>query len=146
MKRSFFEASIVSFLLYGCTMWMLNERMEKKLDGNYTRMLQTILNKFWRQHPTKYQLNGHQPPITKTIKIRRTRHAGHCRRSKGELKSDVFLWTPSHGQAKAGRPPRMYIHQLSANMGWDPEDLPKAMDDSKAWRERVRNIRAAGAI
>ena len=27
--------------------------MEKKLDGNYTRMLHTILNKSWRQHPRK---------------------------------------------------------------------------------------------
>ena len=37
------------------------------LDGNYTRMLQAILNKSWRQHPTRHQLYGHLPPITKTI-------------------------------------------------------------------------------
>ena len=42
--------------------------MEKKLDGNYTRMLQVILNKSWRQHPTKQQLYGHLHPVTKTIK------------------------------------------------------------------------------
>ena len=42
--------------------------MEKKLDSNYTRMLQAIFNKSWRQHPTKHQLYGHQPPITKAIK------------------------------------------------------------------------------
>ena len=72
-------------LLYGCTTWMLTKRMEKKLDGNYTRMLQAILNKSWRQHPTKQQLYSYLPPITKTIKIRWTRHAGHCWRSKDEL-------------------------------------------------------------
>ncbi len=33
--------------------------MEKKLDGNYTRMLRAILNKSWRQYPTKQQLYGH---------------------------------------------------------------------------------------
>ena len=43
--------------------------MEKKLDGNYTRMLQAILNKSWRQHPTKQQLYGHLPPITKPSKL-----------------------------------------------------------------------------
>ena len=32
--------------------------MEKKLDDNYTRMLWAILNKSWRQHPTKQQLYG----------------------------------------------------------------------------------------
>ena len=33
-----------------------------------------ILNKSWWQHPTKHQLYGHLPPITKIIQVRRTRH------------------------------------------------------------------------
>ncbi len=78
MKRSFFQAAVASILLYGCTTWTLTKRLEKKLDGNYTRMLRAILNKSWRQHPTRHQLYGHLPPITKTIQVRRTRHAGHC--------------------------------------------------------------------
>ena len=44
MKRSFFQAAVVSILLYGCTTWTLTKRLEKKLDGNYTRMLRAILN------------------------------------------------------------------------------------------------------
>ena len=78
MKRSFFQAAVVSILLYGCTTWTLTKRLEKKLDGNYIRMLRAILNKSWRQHPTKHRLYGHLPPITKTILVRRTKHAGHC--------------------------------------------------------------------
>ena len=81
------------------------------------------------------------PPITKTIKIRRTRHAGHCWRSRDELVSDVLLWTPSHGRVKAGRPVWTYIQQLCADTECIPWDLPKAMDDMEVWRERVRNIR-----
>ena len=49
MKRSFFQAAVASILLYGCTKWTLTKRLEKKLDGNYTRMLRAILNKSWRQ-------------------------------------------------------------------------------------------------
>ena len=45
MKRSFFHAAVVSILLYGCTTWALTKRLEKKPDGNYTRMLRAILNK-----------------------------------------------------------------------------------------------------
>ena len=45
MKRSFFQAAVVSILLYGYTTWTLTKRLEKKLDGNYTRMLRAILNK-----------------------------------------------------------------------------------------------------
>ena len=85
MKHSFFQAAVALILLYGCTTWTLTKRLEKKLDSNYTRMLWAILNKSWRQHPTRHQLYGHLPPITKTIQVRRSRHAGHCWRSRDEL-------------------------------------------------------------
>ena len=75
-------------------------------------MLRAILNKSWQQHPTRHQLYGHLPPITKTIQVRRTRHAGHCWRSRDELIRDVLLWISTHGRAKAGRPARTYIQQL----------------------------------
>ena len=117
MKRSFFQAAVVSILLYGFTTWMRSKCTEKKLDGNYTRMLRAILNKSWRQHPTKQQQYGHLPPITKTIQVRRNRYTGHCWRSRDELVSHVLLWTPAHGRAKAGRPARTYIQQLCANTG-----------------------------
>ena len=133
MKRSFFQAAVVSILLYGCTTWTLTKRLEKKLDGNYTRMLRAILNKSWRQHP-----------ITKTIQVRRTRHAGHCWKSKDELVSDVLLWSPTYGQAKAGRPARTYIQQLCEDTGCNLENLPEAMNDREKWREMVRDIRAGG--
>ena len=142
-KRSFFQAAVVSILLYGCTTWTLTKRMEKKIDSNYTRMLRAILNKSWRQHSTKPQLYGHLPPITKTIKVRWTRHAGHCWRSRDELISDVPL-SPSYGQTKAGRPARTCIHQLCEDTGCSPEDLPEAMSDREEWREMVRDIRAGG--
>ena len=138
------KAAVVSILLYGCTTWTLTKQQEKKLDGNYTRMLRVILNKSWRQHPTKQQLYGHLLPITKTIQVRRTRHAGHCWRSRDELISDVLQWTPSHGRAKAGRSARTYIQQLCADTGGSLEDLPEAMDDREGWQQRVREIRADG--
>ena len=105
-------------------------------------MLRAILNKSWRKHPTRHQLYGHLPPITKTIQVRRARHAGHCWRSRDELISDVLLWTPTYGRAEAGPPARIYIQQLCEDTGCGPEDLPEAMNEK--WRERVRDIRACG--
>ena len=142
MNHSFFQAAVASILLYGCTTWTLTKRLEKKLDGNYTKMLQAILNKSWWQHPTRHQLYCHLPPIMKTIQVRRTRHAGHCWRSRDELISDVLLWTPTYGRAKAGWPARTYIQQQCEDTGCSPEDLPEAMNDREKWRERVRGIRA----
>ena len=143
MKCSFFQATVVSVLLYGCTTWTLTKWLEKKLDSNYTRILRAILNKSWQQHPTRRQLYGNLPPVTKTIQARRTRHAGHCWRSKAEIVSDVLLWTPAYGQSKAGRPARTYIEQLCDDTGCNPEDLPETMNDRETWRERVRDIHAS---
>ena len=146
MKHSFFQAVVVLILLYGCTTWTLTKRLEKKLDGNYTRMLRAILNKSWQQHPTKHQLYGHLPLITKTIQVRRTRHAEHCWRSRDKLVSDVLLWTPTYVWAKAGRPARIYIQQQCEDTGCSPEDPSEAMNDREKWRERVKDIHASGTI
>ena len=152
MKCSFFQAAVVSILLHGCTARTLTKRMEKRLDSNYTRMLRTILNRSWRQHP---KTSCHQPLITNTIKIRQTRQAGHCWRSRDVFVSDVLPWTPSYERAKAtfrigyilyidfrwsSWPAKIYIQQLCADTGCSPENLPEAIDDRKGWWERVRDI------
>ena len=115
---------VVSILLDGYTTWTLIKCMEKRLDGNYTRMLQAVLNKSWRQHPTKQQLYGHQPPTKKTIKVRRTRHVWYCWISEDKLISDILLCNPSHERAKVGLPARTYIQQLGADTGYSLEDFP----------------------
>ena len=77
IKRSFFPSSgridTVIWMHY-----MDSKHLEKKLDSNYAKMLRAILNKSWKQHPTKQQLYGHLQPTTKTIQLRRTRHAELC--------------------------------------------------------------------
>ena len=133
MKRSFFQAAVTSILLYGCTTLTLTKRqLHKNAAGNIEQVL--------RQHPTRHQLYGHLPPITKTIQVRRTRHAGHCWRSQDELISDVLLWTLTRVRAKAGRPARTYIQQLCEDTWCCPEDLPGVMNDREKWRERVSDI------
>ena len=117
------------------------EEARRQLHKNAACNLEQVL----AATPTRHQLYGHLPPITKTIQVRRTRHAGHCWRSRDELIRDVLLWTPTHGRAKAGRPARTYIQQLCEDTGCCPEDLPRAMNDREEWRERVRDIRATSA-
>ena len=141
IKFSFLQAVFVSILLHGCTTWTQTKRLEKKLDGNDTRMLIAILNKSWQQHSTRHQLYGHLPPNTKTIQARQTRHVGHCWRSKDELVSDVLLGTPAYGQSKAERPARTYIQQLCDDTGCNPENLPEAMNDRETWREGLGYLR-----
>ena len=74
MKWEFFQAVAMSVLLNDCTTWILMKHQEKKLDGNYAKMLLDILNKPWKQHPTKQLLYSNILPILQTIqnKTRKT--------------------------------------------------------------------------
>ena len=138
----FFQAAVKSILLCGCTTWMLTKHIEKKLDVNCTRMLWAVLNKHWRQHPTKQQLDGHQAPISKTIQIRQTRYVGHYWKSKDKLISKVLLWTPLHGWASIGRPARTYLQQFCIDTECSLEDLQGAMDNCDK-RESGKSVPAA---
>ena len=125
IKRDFFQAVAKSKLLYGCTTWMLTKRKEKKLNGNYTRILRDILNKSLKQH--------------RTIQIRRTRHAGHFWRSKDEHISDILQWTSKHERLSVGRPAKSFINHFCANTGYGLEELLGATDDRDGWRESQGN-------
>ena len=57
IKHSFFHAVVVSILLYGCTTWTLTKRQEKRLVGNYTRMLRVL-------KATSHKAAVARPPIT----------------------------------------------------------------------------------
>ena len=53
MKRSFFQAAVVSILLYGCTTWALTKQLEKKARrqlhknaaSNFEQILETTPHK-----------------------------------------------------------------------------------------------------
>ena len=75
-------------------------------------MLHAVLNKSWKQHPTKQQLYDHLLPILKTFLESQARHTGHCRRSKDEHISNVLLWTSIHGHTSLGRSAKTFIYQL----------------------------------
>ena len=140
MKRSFFQATILSILLYGCTTWTLTKLMEKKVDGNYTRTLRVILNKSWRQHQQSSSYMATYHPSRKLSKL----DEPDTRDTAGEVGTSSWVMY-SCRRAKAGHPARTYIQQVCADTGCSPEDLPKAKDDREVWRERVRNIHADSA-
>ena len=138
-------STIVGYLMTKSSLYIYIKYIWFGLVGFYviSTIVGYLMNKSWQQHPTRHQLYGHLPPITKTIQVRRTRHAGHCWRSRDELISDVRLWTPTYGRAKTGRPAWTYIQQLCEDTRCSPEDLIEAMNDREKWRERVRDIHAS---
>ena len=120
---------------------ILSKWVSRAIFKSLVRLVQGLnsglLGHWWTHFPQSQNYSS---------QVRRTRHAGHCWRSRDELIRDVLLWIPTHGRAKAGRPARTYIQQLCEDTGCCPEDLPRAMNDREEWRKRVRDIRAASTI
>ena len=137
----------MSILQNECTIWTQTKRIMKKLDRDCTRMLQVILNKSWKQHPTKQQQYGHLHRISRVIQVKQTRHAVHYWRNKDELSEVTFSYGPLHvDDPVLVDQQKLACRQLCADTGCSLEDLPGAMDHRDGWRERerVRKIRANG--
>ncbi len=61
MKRSFFQAAVVSILLYGCTTWTLTRRqLHKNVESNIEQILATAPHKT----PTIWPLASHHENYT----------------------------------------------------------------------------------
>ena len=128
MKRSFSQAAVVSILLYGCTTWTLTKRLEKKLDGNYTRMLRAILNKSWQQHPTRHQLYGHLPPIIYHNKPQ----TGAVLRPRGNDMTNTICYNKPQTRNDANAQKRWF---------WDFKDFEKIVVEVCVWVFRISTRR-----
>ena len=142
IKIKLFVATVEFIFLYGCETWALNKRLEKQLDGMYTRMLRMVQNISWQSHTTNAALYGDLPRLTQKIAERRLRLAGHCVRHTEEIASEVVLWQPSHGRRGVGRPANNFIDTLLQDTGLtSTTELRNAMLDRKIWRGYVSMVR-----
>ena len=117
--------SKMGFLLFcvngNTTSWILTKYTEKKLDVNKTELLNVVLNKSWKEYPSKQWLNSHLPPISKSIQVKRTRYARLCWRSKDKLIRDALLWTSKHVDVLVLAKNQELIHICSVqtlNIAW----------------------------
>ena len=135
-KISVFRATVESVLLYGSDAWTLTNRLEKSIDGCYTRMLRMALNVSWKDHKTNEELYGGLPKVSARIREARLRTAGHCIRHPEEEASKVVLWQPRRGISNRGRKHFTYIDNLKKDTGLEEvRDIEAAMSDSDRWRK-----------
>ena len=134
-----------NFSRFSTTVWLhpmdCNEKCRKKnLDWKYTRMPRALFNQVLKDHRKSQQLYSYLNPISQTIQV--TKHAQHCCGSKDELKSNVFLWNPTHIQPLK----KTYIYEFLVDTGCHIEVLQRAMIDREEWRERVERILLSALI
>ena len=76
---------------HGCTSWTRTKCVEKRLDGNYTRMLRAVWNKSWKQTEKNSCTATYLPsqkPLNKTMKTRKTLLV-----KQGRIY--ILVWTPT---------------------------------------------------
>ena len=134
IKIKLFQATVESVLLYGSETWTVTKKIGKALDGCYTRMLRAALDISWKSHITNRELYGDLPKITAKITNKRLRFAGHCKRRKGGVVSNLITWQPTQGKRTAGRPTKTFVDQLQLNIGYTTLEMESCMENRNLWR------------
>ena len=138
IKIKVFRATIEPILLYGSETWTLPVRLEKRLDGCYTRLLMRVKNLSWKKHPTLNQIYGNLVPASTLVRQRRTQFAGHCQRASNEIISSLILWKPQANGRKGRK--ITFPDVISRDTGIRPEELKSAMEDRDVWRGFVQSV------
>jgi len=134
IKMKLFTTTVESVLMYGAETWTLTAKMERALNGCYTRMLRKALNVPWQTHTTNKDLYGSLRPISARLRTRRLKLAGHCIQKDDEAVGKVLLWQPKRGRRSRGPPRRNYIKQLTDDTGLEKEDIKTCMLDRTVWK------------
>ena len=138
IKIRVFRACIEPILLYGSETWTLPVRLEKKLDGCYTRLLMRAQNLSWKKHPTLKQIYGSLVPASALVRQRRVQFAGHCQRASNEIISSLILWKP---QAEGRRGRKLtFPDVICRDTGIKPDELRVAMEDRDVWKSFVQSV------
>ena len=140
IKIEIFRATVEPILLYGSETWTLSRKLEKRLDGTYTRLLMRAQNLSWKRHPSVSEIYGSLPHVSALVQSRRVQFAGHCYRAKTEVISSLLLWKPSSDNARGKK--LSFPDVISRDAGIRTEDLGTAMLDRDTWRGLVKSMTA----
>ena len=101
-KTKVFKVSVEVILLYGSESWSLNIAKTKRLDGVYTKMLRTIYNLSWMDHPTNASVYRSLPRKSEVVRCWSLALAGHTARHD-EPACRLLTWVPEESR-RIGRP------------------------------------------
>ena len=140
IKIEIFRATIEPILLYGSETWTLSRKLEKRLDGTYTRLLMRAQNISWGRHASVSDIYGNLLHVSALVRSRRVQFAGHCFRAKSETISSLLLWKSSSDKARGRK--LSFPEVISRDTSIRTEDLGTAMLDKDVWRGIVGSMTA----
>ena len=150
-KMKFYNACVLSTLLYAAECWTLTERDEARLDAFDMRCQRKILRVVWSQHISNNTIRDRtkQPQLTAIIRKRRPKWFCHLQRmDMNRIPKQLYFWKPTHGRRKPGRPRTTWRDVIQRDITrldseWTVEDAEGAARDRVLWR--LLSSQAAGA-
>ena len=150
-KMKFYNACVLSTLLYAAESWSLTERQEARLDAFDMRCQRKILRIVWSQHIPNIRIRSmtKQPQLTNILRKRRLKWFGHVlRMDKDRAPKMLYLWKPTHGKRRRGRPRTTWRDVIQRDLtlldtGWSIEEAEVAAQDRTIWK--IFTSRAASA-
>ena len=151
-KMKFYNACVLSTLLYAAECWTLTETDESRLDAFDMRCQRKILRVTWSQHISNNTIRSRtkQPQLTSVIRRRRLQWFGHVQRmDMYRIPKKAYTWKPVHGKRRPGRPKMSWKEVIKKDInklecGWSVEEAEVAARDRSIWKYLSRQ--AAGAV
>lgn len=148
-KRQFFQAIVVSILLYSCETWSMTKTLEKRLDGAYTKLLRYASGVTWKDYIKNTDLYHNLCSISHIVCTRRIRFAGHCLRAKNQMVHHLVLRQPRRGEFRRGGgstltyPKILLTDLLRAGLitrGTTTLEIADIAQDRNLWKSYVKTL------
>ena len=134
-KMRLFDGGVVSMLVYGCEIWMLDESTQASLRGWCARRMAKITGKSIREEcidPTY--------PLIAKARAKRLRWLGHILRSHEDYLVRRVLVAQCEQCIEAGEPYPVGSIMMDAPAHSTMQELIDTAENRKGWRSLVNNI------
>jgi len=116
VKFFLYSMIVLSTAHHACETWKSTAHIWNTLDVFHQRCIQKILRVLWRHRMTNGELmrRSEMQSVSKTVKTRRLRLAGHVLRQPKVRPANVAMnWIPEDGKRSRGRPRKTMIGSKS---------------------------------
>ena len=145
LKIKFFNASVLSVLLYATETYVINAALQNQINAFQTQCLRIILNISKDEHVRNdyiYEQTNTKPLMQRVTKTQLSFLGHSIRRNKNYLIQQYYLYVPKHGQRSRGRQKTTYQQHIAKTIYDDAmieeKVMREAASDRVAWRKVVK--------